>query len=52
MKQHASPLAGEAGQPTGWPGEGDRSVIPAQAGIQAMYFFYFLDSRFRGNDTP
>jgi len=27
-------------------------VIPAQAGIQAMYFSYFLDSRFRGNDTP
>jgi len=31
MKQLASFLVGEAGQPTGWP---DKDVIPPKAGIQ------------------
>ena len=63
MKQAASPHRGRGRPTVGWPGEGTRTVIPAQAGIQAALGLLLwawgpsgtvgsvLDSRLRGNDT-
>jgi len=52
MKQHASPLAGEAVQPTAWPGEGELDSRFRGNDIQGDFGgIKGLDSCLRRNDT-